>query len=154
MYPVVAVTAIFAVTYYFIVTERINRTTVALAGALAVLLLPGLALTQEEAVGFIDFNTLGLLVGMMLIVAVLKRTGVFRYLALKVAQQGRGRVFLIFAGFGAITAVASAFIDNVTTVLMIPRTNMRPLRTVRYLTPTRGRVKTQPLTHTWYAPKQ
>ncbi len=119
MYPVVAVTTVFAVTYYFIVTEKINRTTIALAGALAVLLLPGLALTQEEAVGFIDFNTLGLLVGMMLIVAVLKRTGAFRYLALKVAQQGRGRVFLIFAGFGIVTAVASALIDNVTTVLMI-----------------------------------
>ncbi len=119
MYPVTAVATIFVVTYYFIVTERVNRTTIALAGALAVLLLPGLDITQPEAVGFIDFNTLGLLVGMMLIVAVLKRTGVFRYMALRVAHQGRGRIFLIFAGFGAITAVASAFIDNVTTVLMI-----------------------------------
>ncbi len=119
MYAVTAVATIFVVTYYFIVTERINRTTIALAGALAVLLLPGLDISQAQAVGFIDFNTLGLLVGMMLIVAVLKRTGVFRFLALKVAHQGRGRIFLIFAGFGAITAVASAFIDNVTTVLMI-----------------------------------
>ncbi len=119
MYAVTAVAAIFVITYYFIVTERINRTTIALAGALAVLLLPGLGITQSEAVEFIDFNTLGLLVGMMLIVAVLKRTGVFRYLALRVARHGRGRIFLIFAGFGAITAVASAFIDNVTTVLMI-----------------------------------
>ncbi|MCD4691123.1 ArsB/NhaD family transporter [bacterium] len=119
MYAVTAVATIFVATYFFIVTERINRTTIALAGALAVLLLPGLGLTQEEAVGFIDFNTLGLLVGMMLIVAVLKRTGVFRFLALHVARQGRGRIFLIYAGFGIMTAVASAFIDNVTTVLMI-----------------------------------
>ncbi len=119
MYPVVAVTAVFLITYFFIVTERLHRTTIALAGALALLLLPGLSLSQEEAVGFVDFNTIGLLVGMMLIVAVLKRTGVFRFLALKVAKQGRGRMFLIFAGFAAITAFASALIDNVTTVLMI-----------------------------------
>ncbi len=119
MYAVTAVAAIFVVTYYFIVTERVNRTTIALAGALAVLLLPGLHITQPQAVAFIDFNTLGLLVGMMLVVAILKRTGLFRYLALRVAHQGRGRIFLIFAGFGAITAVASAFVDNVTTVLMI-----------------------------------
>jgi len=119
MYAVTAVAAIFVVTYYFIVSERINRTTIALAGALAVLLLPGLHITQKDAVGFIDFNTLGLLVGMMLIVAVLKRTGLFRFLALRVAHGGRGRIFLIFTGFGIITAVASAFIDNVTTVLMI-----------------------------------
>lgn len=119
MFAVAAVTAVFIATYFFIVTERLHRTTIALAGALAVLLLPGLSLSQEEAVDFIDFNTLGLLVGMMLIVAVLTRTGVFRFLALRVAKRGRGRVFLIFAGFGAITALSSAFIDNVTTVLMI-----------------------------------
>ncbi len=119
MFPLVAVTTIFVGTYYFIVTERLHRTTIALAGALLVLLLPGLSLSQDEAVGFIDFNTLGLLVGMMLIVAVLTRTGVFKFLALRVAQRGKGRVFLVFAGFAVITAVSSAFIDNVTTVLMI-----------------------------------
>jgi Na+/H+ antiporter NhaD/arsenite permease-like protein len=119
MFQVVAVTAIFIATYFFIVTERLHRTTIALAGAIAVLLLPGLSLSQDEAVSFIDFNTIGLLVGMMLIVAVLTRTGIFRFLALRVAKRGRGRVFLIFAGFGAITAVSSAFIDNMTTVLMI-----------------------------------
>ncbi|MBD3367924.1 MAG: hypothetical protein GF405_07115 [Candidatus Eisenbacteria bacterium] len=113
------VTAIFVATYFFIVTERIHRTTIALAGALAVLLLPGLSFTQEEAVGFVDFNTLGLLVGMMVIVAALKRTGAFRGLALTVARGGRGRIFLIYAGFAVVTAVSSAFIDNVTTVLMI-----------------------------------
>ncbi|HYW68467.1 MAG TPA: SLC13 family permease, partial [bacterium] len=119
MFPLVAVTTIFVATYFFIVSERLHRTTIALAGALAVLLLPGLSLSQEEAVGFIDFNTLGLLVGMMLMVAVLKRTGAFRFLALRVAKRGRGRILLIFAGFAAITAASSALIDNVTTVLMI-----------------------------------
>ena len=119
MYQVIAVTVVFVATYFFIVTEKLHRTTIALAGALTVLLLPGLSLSQEEAVGFIDFNTLGLLVGMMLMVAVLKRTGIFRYLALRVAGYGRGRVFIILAGFGVITALSSAFIDNVTTVLMI-----------------------------------
>ena len=119
MFPFVAVTAIFVATYFFIVTERLHRTTIALAGALAVVLLPGLSLSQDEAFGFIDFNTIGLLVGMMLIVAVLKRTGIFKFLALRVAKRGRGRVFVIFAGFAAITAASSALIDNVTTVLMI-----------------------------------
>ncbi len=119
MYPVLAVAVLFVVTYYFIVTEKLHRTTIALAGALAVLLLPGLSVSQEEAVEFIDWNTLGLLVGMMVMVAILKRTGIFRYLALRVAGVGRGRIFFIFAGFGIITAVSSAFIDNVTTVLMI-----------------------------------
>jgi len=119
MLQVGIVTAIFVVTYFFIVTERIHRTTIALAGALAVLLVPGLSFTQEEAVDFVDFNTLGLLVGMMVIVAALKRTGAFRSLALTVAKAGRGRIFIIYAGFAVVTAVASAFIDNVTTVLMI-----------------------------------
>ncbi|MFH1502962.1 MAG: ArsB/NhaD family transporter [Candidatus Eisenbacteria bacterium] len=119
MYPVLAVTALFAVTYYFIVTEKLHRTTIALAGALAVLLLPGLSLSQEEAISFIDWNTLGLLVGMMVMVAILKTTGIFRFLALRVAGAGRGRIFVIFAGFGVITAISSAFVDNVTTVLMI-----------------------------------
>ena len=119
MYQVLAVTVIFVATYFFIVTEKLHRTTIALAGALAVLLLPGFSLSQDEAIGFIDFNTIGLLIGMMVIVAVLKTTGVFRYLALRVAGRGRGRVFVILAGFGAIMAVSSAFIDNVTTVLMI-----------------------------------
>ncbi|MBD3349773.1 MAG: hypothetical protein GF400_11345, partial [Candidatus Eisenbacteria bacterium] len=119
MYPVLAVTAVFVVTYFFIVTEKVHRTTIALAGALAVLLLPGLSISQEEAVEFVDWNTVGLLVGMMVMVAILKRTGVFRYLALRVAGSGKGKVFAIFAGFGVITAVSSAFIDNVTTVLMI-----------------------------------
>jgi Na+/H+ antiporter NhaD/arsenite permease-like protein len=119
MFLVVAVTAIFVVTYYFIVTERLHRTTIALAGALAIMLLPGLSVSQSEAIGFIDFNTLGLLTGMMLIVATLKRTGLFRYLALKVARSGAQSITLVFAGFAVITAVASAMIDNVTTVLMI-----------------------------------
>jgi len=119
MAQTIAVTAIFLITYFFIVTERIHRTTIALAGAVAVLLLPGHMLTQEQAIEFIDFNTLGLLAGMMLIVAILKKTGVFRYMALDVARRGRGRVFLIFAGFGIVTALASAVIDNVTTVLML-----------------------------------
>jgi Na+/H+ antiporter NhaD/arsenite permease-like protein len=119
MYPVLAVTIVFITTYFFIVTEKLHHTTIALAGALLVLLLPGLPISQRDAVEFIDWNTLGLLVGMMVMVAIIKRTGVFRSMALHVAGAGRGRVFAIFAGFAVITALLSAFIDNVTTVLMI-----------------------------------
>lgn len=119
MYPVLAVTAVFLITYFFIVTEKLHHTTIALAGALAILLLPGLPVSQKDAMRFIDWNTVGLLVGMMVTVAIIKRTGVFRYLALRVAGAGKGQVFVIFAGFGIITALLSAMIDNVTTVLMI-----------------------------------
>jgi Na+/H+ antiporter NhaD/arsenite permease-like protein len=114
-------TIIFVVTYIVIITERIDRTTAAVAGALIMVLLG--VLEQEEAIEAIDFNTLGLLIGMMIIVAVLRRTGVFGYIGFSVARWTGGRVLPLLISLALFTAVASAFLDNVTTILlMVPVT--------------------------------
>ncbi|MQL54030.1 hypothetical protein GFC01_17580, partial [Desulfofundulus thermobenzoicus] len=95
----------------------IHRTVAALVGA-ALLALTGI-INPEEAVHAIDFNTIGLLVGMMIIVGITRRTGVFEYLAVKAARQARGEPIRILAALSLVTAVTSAFLDNVTTVLLV-----------------------------------
>lgn len=107
----------FVVVYSIIVSEKIHRTKIALAGAI-VLLLAGV-LHQEEAVGKVDFNTLGLLIGMMLIVAIAMRTGMFEYMAVRLAKKAEGNPVRIMSAFFGFTAVTSAFLDNVTTVLLV-----------------------------------
>ncbi len=76
-------------------------------------------LSQEEAFHVIDFNTIGLLVGMMTIVNILKRTGIFQYIAIKTAKLSKGSPWKIMLYFSVVTAVASALLDNVTTILLI-----------------------------------
>ena len=76
-------------------------------------------LSQEEAFHVIDFNTIGLLVGMMTIVNILKRTGIFQYIAIKTAKLSKGSPWKIMLYFAVVTAVASALLDNVTTILLI-----------------------------------
>ncbi len=110
-------TIIFLLTYALIVAERIPRTLLALVAAAVVLMLR--VLSQEEAVGKIDFNTIGLLVGMMIIVNITKRTGLFEYLAMHAAKLSRGEPMRIMAALSLITAVISALLDNVTTVLLV-----------------------------------
>jgi Na+/H+ antiporter NhaD/arsenite permease-like protein len=112
---------IFLGTYTVIISERLDRTVVALAGG-ALMIATGV-LSQEDAVEAIDFNTLALLIGMMLIVNVLRRTGVFRYLGWRAAVLVRGNPWFLLVAFVLVTAVASALLDNVTTILlMIPVT--------------------------------
>ncbi len=112
---------VFGLTYLIIVTEKLDRMAVALAGGLLLVFLG--VLTQEEAIEAIDFNTLGLLVGMMIIVNVLKQTGAFTYAGIRTAKLAGGRPWPVMLGFVLFTAVASAFLDNVTTVLlMVPVT--------------------------------
>ena len=114
-------TAIFVVTYGVIISERLDRTVVALAGG-ALMIAFGV-LDQEEALLSIDVNTIALLVGMMIIVNVLKRTGVFRYAGWRTARLVGGNPWRLLLGFALFTAVASAFLDNVTTILlMVPVT--------------------------------
>lgn len=114
-------TLIFVVTYGVIISERLNRAVVALAGAALMILLG--VFDQEEAVEAIDFNTLALLIGMMIIVNVLKRTGIFRYVGWRTAIMVTGNPWRLLLSFCLITAVASAFLDNVTTILlMVPVT--------------------------------
>ncbi|SHF34955.1 possible tyrosine transporter P-protein [Desulfofundulus australicus DSM 11792] len=114
---VILATAVFLLTYAVIVSEKIHRTVVALVGA-AIMVLTGI-LNAEEATHAIDFNTIGLLVGMMIIVGITRQTGVFEYLAIKAARQARGEPLRIMAALSLVTAVTSALLDNVTTVLLI-----------------------------------
>ncbi|SDF20828.1 SLC13 family permease [Sporolituus thermophilus] len=108
---------VFVATYGIIVSEKIHRTKIALVGALVLLLIK--IMPQEEAIAKVDFNTLGLLIGMMIIVAIAMRTGMFQYMAVKLAKRVRGNPVRIMSVFFAFTAVTSAFLDNVTTVLLV-----------------------------------
>ncbi|PAT01380.1 hypothetical protein CI105_07180 [Candidatus Izimaplasma bacterium ZiA1] len=100
-----------------IVSEKLNRTVVALFGAVLMILFQ--VVSQEEALEHIDFNTLGLLIGMMIIVNIIKRTGLFQYLAIKTAKLAKGDPVKIILYFSIIAAVASGLLDNVTTILLI-----------------------------------
>lgn len=116
---------IFLGAYALIISEKVHRTVVAIFGA-ALMIIAGIFLGfygQEEAVSAIDFNTIGLLVGMMIIVGVAKKTGLFQYVAIKAAKAAKGDPWKIMALFAVITALSSALLDNVTTVLlMVPMT--------------------------------
>ena len=108
---------IFIAVYAIIISEKIDRTVTALTGA-ALMVLIGI-LDQEEAFHKIDFNTLGLLISMMVIVFITQRTGVFQFLAIKACKVSKGEPWLIIALLSLITGVLSAFLDNVTTILLI-----------------------------------
>ncbi len=112
---------IFVTTFIVILSERLHRTIAALTGA-AVMLIAGMSLgfyTQEQALAAIDFNTLGLLLGMMILVRMLQQTGFFQYLAVRVAKRSRGNPLVLFIALGTLTTVLSMFLDNVTTVVLI-----------------------------------
>ncbi|MDR2587599.1 MAG: ArsB/NhaD family transporter [Coriobacteriales bacterium] len=113
----IAAIAIFAGVMVLIVSERVHRTLAALLGAVIVM-ATGIV-PFESSLEHIDFNTLGVLVGMMLFVAVMKRSGVFEYVAIKAAKWAKGDPWLIMVALVLITAVLSALLDNVTTVLLI-----------------------------------
>ena len=100
-----------------IISEKIHRTVAALVGA--VLLLLTHVLTVDGAMEFVDVNTVGVLVGMMLFVAVVKNSGLFEYIAIRAAKFTRGQPIATLIMFTIITTVLSAFLDNVTTVLLI-----------------------------------
>ncbi|WP_339267265.1 ArsB/NhaD family transporter [Paenibacillus sp. FSL R5-0470] len=112
---------IFLLIYGLIISEKIHRTILAMLGAI-VMVAMGIV-DQETALHHIDFNTLGLLVGMMMIVGITAETGLFKYAAVKSAKLAKGKPRRILIALFVVTAVASAFLDNVTTVLlMVPVT--------------------------------
>ena len=112
---------IFLAALAVIASERIDRTKVALLGA--VLLLLTQTIEQHQAIEAIDWNTLGLLTGMMLMVRVTEPTGVYTWLAIRAGQLSRGRPLAVVGSLALTTAVLSAFLDNLTTVLlMVPIT--------------------------------
>jgi len=118
---VVLAIAIFVVTYALIATERVHRVAAALGGA-AALVLVGIVDAETafySAETGVDWNVIFLLLGMMIIVSVFKQTGVFEYLAIWAAQRSGGRPYRLMVLLVVITAVASALLDNVTTVLLV-----------------------------------
>ncbi len=124
-----AATLIFLGVYVVLISEKLHRTSLAMIGAvlmLATLLLTGL-IEPAESLHFViekvDWNTIGLLLGMMIIVGVLMETGVFQFVGLYAAQYAKGDYWKIMLLFCTFTGVASAFLDNVTTILlMVPVT--------------------------------
>lgn len=112
---------IFVATFAVILSDRIHRTIVAFAGA-AIMVLTGMAMgfySQEQAFHSIDFNTLGLLLGMMILVVMLSRTGFFEYLATLTAKKSGGNPWYLLLLLGGTTTCLSLFLDNVTTVVLI-----------------------------------
>ncbi|MBI3512490.1 MAG: ArsB/NhaD family transporter [Proteobacteria bacterium] len=110
-------TVVLVVTYVAVMVDRLNRAIVALLGAGLMIVLG--VLTQDAAIRGVDFNTIALLTGMMLIVGITRRCGVFQYVAILSAQRVRANPAAVLALLSLVTAAFSALLDNVTTVLLI-----------------------------------
>ena len=112
---------VFLATLILIFTERVNRVIASLVGAVVMVTI-GLIFdfyNESLALESIDFNTIGLLLGMMIIVAILEPTGFFQYLAILVSKRSNGKPLKLLILLGTITTVVSMFLDNVTTVVLI-----------------------------------
>jgi Na+/H+ antiporter NhaD/arsenite permease-like protein len=115
--PIWVSTAILALTYAAIISDKLNRAIVALLGAAAAVLIG--ALDQAEALKGIDWNTIGTLAGMMIIMSIAQRSGVFQYLAIRAAQWAKANPAALLVLLQLVTAVVSALLNNVTTVLLM-----------------------------------
>ena len=111
--------ATFLLALALIASERVHRTKVALAGAALVVLFVGGEYDQEAAIEAVDFNTIGLLAGMMILVYLTQQTGIYDYIAIRAGQFSRGEPFRIVLALAGTTALLSAFLDNLTTILLI-----------------------------------
>ncbi|MDQ3729597.1 MAG: ArsB/NhaD family transporter [Actinomycetota bacterium] len=111
--------ATFLLALALIASERVHRTKVALAGAALVVLFVGSDYDQEAAIDAVDFNTIGLLAGMMILVYLTQQTGVYDYIAIRAGQYSRGEPFRVVLSLAVTTAVLSAFLDNLTTILLV-----------------------------------
>ncbi len=110
--------ATFLIAVAIIASEKLHRTNIALLGAAIVVLFVG-DFSQEQAIEAVDFNTIGLLVGMMILVYLTQQTGVYDYVAIRAGQLSGGRSFAVTMSLAAITAILSAFLDNLTTILLV-----------------------------------
>jgi Na+/H+ antiporter NhaD/arsenite permease-like protein len=122
MLPMLFVLLVFGITYVMIITEWINKMTIALLGGF-VLIFAGI-MTQDVALSYIDWNVIFLLIGMMIIMGVVKETGVFQYIAIRTAKLAKGSPIRIMLLMFMVTALISAFLDNVTTVMIIIPVNI------------------------------
>ncbi len=108
---------VFVLVMAAIISEKVHRTVAAVTGGVLLVILR--VLDVDQAVGYIDFSTIGVLIGMMLFVAVVRNSGLFEYMAIKSAKIAKGNPWKIMLLFTILTAVLSAFLDNVTTVLLV-----------------------------------
>ena len=120
---------IFLVAYALIASERYDRTLIALLGAMLVIVLG--IVDQQEAFAAIDFNVIFLLVGMMVMAGALRKTGFFEFVAGHAIRLSRGEPFRLLVSLTVFTAVLSAFLDNVTTVVLIAPITLAITRTLR-----------------------
>ncbi|MFC7440236.1 ArsB/NhaD family transporter [Laceyella putida] len=117
MSPTFIAVTVFLIVYALIISEKVNRAIVALLGASVVIVL-GILDTEKAFHRYIDWETIILLVGMMILVGIINKTGIFQYLAVKSAKLTGGSPIRILIMLSALTALISAFLDNVTTVLL------------------------------------
>lgn len=121
MIPIIISLAIFLLSLFLIFSEKLNRTITSMAGAF-LMVVAGITLhffSEEQAAATIDFNTIGLLLGMMILVSILEPTGFFQYLAIRVGKRSKGKPVRLLLFLGTITTIISMFLDNVTTVVLI-----------------------------------
>jgi len=112
---------IFLITFAIILSEKIHRTIIAMAGAV-IMVMAGLIMgfySHHRAIEALDFETLGLLMGMMILVALLKDTGFFEYVAILIAKRSKGNAWILLVFLGTATTCLSMFLDNVTSVVLI-----------------------------------
>ena len=119
--PFIVSSIIFLVTFFFILTEKIHRTVIALLGGVLMIILGTLFnfYSFEEAIHIIDFDTIILLFGMMVIVAVMEKTGFFQYLAIIAAKKTKGDPWKLVVILGTVTTLLSLVLNNVTTIILI-----------------------------------
>ncbi len=113
----IAALIFFAVTILLIIIEKLPQAVTAMVGAFLFIVFQ--IITQEEAIAYIDFDTIGLLVGMMISVSVMRKSGIFEFIAIKGIKMTKGNPWRILITLSIVTAFLSAFLDNVTTVLII-----------------------------------
>jgi len=121
VWPLVASLLIFGLTYLGIFVERIHRAIIAIAGSAAMIAIGSWLgfLDAHEAVAAVDFDTIALLFGMMLVVGLFKDTGFFQYLAIRAAKLARGKPWLLMITLGLVTSIVSMVLDNVTTIIIV-----------------------------------
>lgn len=127
--PAIIAASILAITYLLVISDRFDRSIIALLGAGA-MVLSGV-LTQQQAIAGIDFNTIALLTGMMILVAVASRSGLFEFLAIWSAQRVRGSPAGVLCLLSLVTAIISAFLNNVTLVLVMAPVTLSIARRLR-----------------------
>ncbi len=121
MIPAIPSGLVFVATYALIFSGKVHRTSAALAGAVAMIAVGiGFGFYDfDRAMEAVDFNTIGLLLGMMIIVGIIQPTGAFQYWAIRLSRASRGRPWLLFLGLSWFTALISTVLDNVTTVVIV-----------------------------------